>query len=42
MGDLTKESFMEAWHSEDFQNLRKNHLEDNVLGTKCENCIMYK
>jgi len=42
MGDLTKESFMEAWHSEDFKDLRKNHLEDNVLGTKCENCIMYK
>lgn len=42
MGDLTKQSFLEVWHSEEFQKLRKEHLSNNVLGTKCENCIIYK
>jgi radical SAM protein with 4Fe4S-binding SPASM domain len=42
MGDLKDSSFMEVWHSEYFKNLRNEHLINNVLGTKCENCIIYK
>ncbi len=41
MGDLTKESFMEAWHSEKFQRLRAAHLERDVSGTVCETCVAY-
>lgn len=41
MADLTKASFMEAWNSKDFQELRKAHLKKNVEGTICENCIAY-
>jgi len=40
MGDLTKLSFMEAWHSQPFQELRKSHLEKNVDGTICEECVV--
>jgi radical SAM protein with 4Fe4S-binding SPASM domain len=42
MGDLTKTSFMEAWHSDHFQSLREEHLKGNVIGTKCEKCVIYK
>jgi MoaA/NifB/PqqE/SkfB family radical SAM enzyme len=41
MGDLNKESFIEAWHSEKFVNLRKKHLSKNVSGSVCENCIAF-
>lgn len=41
MGDLTKQSFMEAWNSEKFQNLRKAHLKKDVSGTVCEECVAY-
>lgn len=41
MGDLTKESFMEAWNSEKFRKLRRAHLEQNVHGTVCEQCVAY-
>lgn len=39
MGDLTKQSFMGVWHSEEFQKLRGAHLAKDVTGTKCELCI---
>jgi radical SAM protein with 4Fe4S-binding SPASM domain len=42
MGDLTKIPFIEAWHSKEFQELRKAHLDNNIIGTKCEHCIIYK
>ena len=42
MGDLTKSSFMDAWHSEKFANLRKAHLRRDVTGTPCEDCIAYQ
>jgi MoaA/NifB/PqqE/SkfB family radical SAM enzyme len=42
MGDLSKESFMEAWHSGEFQKLRANHLKGIVKGTKCAKCVIYK
>jgi MoaA/NifB/PqqE/SkfB family radical SAM enzyme len=41
MGDLTKQSFMEAWNSERFVQLRQAHLCKNIRGTVCENCVAY-
>ena len=41
MGDLQRESFMSAWHSEKFMQLRHQHLERNVLGTPCASCALY-
>jgi radical SAM protein with 4Fe4S-binding SPASM domain len=42
MGDISKEPFMQAWHSGKFQKLRKAHLENKIKGTDCEDCIIYK
>jgi MoaA/NifB/PqqE/SkfB family radical SAM enzyme len=41
MGDLTKQSFMEAWNSVAFAKLREAHLKKDVHGTVCERCIAY-
>jgi len=41
MGDLTRMSFMEAWNSQPFVELRAAHLKKDVRGTVCENCIAY-
>lgn len=41
MGDLNEISFMDAWHSEKFQELRAAHLGGNVAGTACETCAAY-
>ena len=41
MGDLTKQSFMEAWNSPLFVKLREAHLRKDVSGTVCANCIAY-
>ena len=41
MGDLTRSTFMQAWHSERFQALRRANLAENVHGTICEKCIAY-
>lgn len=41
MGDLTRQGFLEAWHSLPFQQLREAHLERNVDGTICEGCLAY-
>ena len=41
MGDLNKQSFMEAWNSPAFVHLRAAHLRKDVRGTVCENCIAY-
>lgn len=41
MGDLTRERFMQAWHSEPFQALRRANLAEEVCGTACEKCIAY-
>jgi MoaA/NifB/PqqE/SkfB family radical SAM enzyme len=41
MGDLTQQSFMEAWTSLPFLKLRAAHLELDVRGTPCERCIAY-
>ena len=41
MGDLTRQSFMEAWNSEPFIRLREAHLKRDVRGTVCEDCVAY-
>ena len=41
MGDLVKQSFMEAWNSVAFVTLREAHLRKDVRGTVCEQCIAY-
>lgn len=40
MGDLTKTSFMTAWHSDEFQALRRAHLAKDVTGTPCDGCVV--
>lgn len=42
MGDLTQQSFMEAWNSATFVALREAHLRRDVSGTVCEACVAYK
>ena len=41
MGDLTKQSFKEAWNSAAFTKLREAHLKKDVRGTVCEQCLAY-
>ncbi len=41
MGDLTRQSFMEAWNSAPFVALREAHLRRDVRGTVCEQCVAY-
>jgi MoaA/NifB/PqqE/SkfB family radical SAM enzyme len=41
MGDLTRQSFMEAWNCPEFVKLREAHLRKDVRGTLCEACIAY-
>jgi radical SAM protein with 4Fe4S-binding SPASM domain len=41
MGDLEKTSFVAAWHSPAFRELRARHLEHNVKGTACQSCVAY-
>lgn len=42
MGDLNQQTFMQAWHSQPFQELRQAHLSENVAGTACEHCVAYQ
>jgi radical SAM protein with 4Fe4S-binding SPASM domain len=42
MGDLNKQTFMEAWNSEPFVRLRAAHLRKDVSGTVCEKCVAYQ
>jgi len=41
VGDLNKQSFMEAWNSPEFQKVRAAHLKKDVSGTVCEACVAY-
>lgn len=41
MGDLTTQSFSDAWNSDAFQSLRAAHLRRDVRGTVCEGCAAY-
>ena len=40
MGDLSEQSFIEAWNSERFVALRQAHLDGDVRGTACESCVV--
>ena len=42
MGKLENDSLNRAWHSAAFQALRFAHLNGDVRGTVCENCISYR
>ena len=39
VADLNESTIMEAWGNEHFLNLRKRHLENNLDGTLCKNCL---
>lgn len=39
VADLNEESLKEAWNNQSAQGLRKRHLEHNLEGTRCYNCI---
>jgi radical SAM protein with 4Fe4S-binding SPASM domain len=39
MGDLKTQHFKDAWNSAVFRQLRKAHLNGDVKGTVCEECI---
>jgi MoaA/NifB/PqqE/SkfB family radical SAM enzyme len=41
VGDLTRQSFMEAWNSPAFVGIREAHLKKDVSGTPCQECIAY-
>lgn len=41
MGDLREQTFMTAWHSEKFQELRRHHLNKDVSNTVCKECALY-
>jgi radical SAM protein with 4Fe4S-binding SPASM domain len=41
MGNLHEMSFMQAWNAPQFVSLRQAHLEQNIKGTVCENCMAY-
>lgn len=41
MGDLNRQSFMEAWNAPEFVRLREAHLRRDVRGTVCEACLAY-
>jgi len=41
MGDLTKQSFLDAWNSDQFQALRAAHIRRDVSATACERCVAY-
>ena len=41
MANLNEVSFAEAWHSPKFAELRRHHLNKNVVSTPCEQCIAY-
>ena len=42
MGDLNRQSFMDAWNSAPFVALRAAHLRRDVTGTVCEKCVAYQ
>ena len=42
MADLNKVQFMEGWNGMKFQELRAAHLQRDVSGTICADCIAYR
>ncbi len=41
MANLNEVSFMEGWQAQKFQALRARHLQKDVTGTVCANCVAY-
>lgn len=41
VAELTEMSFMQAWHSKAFQDLREAHIAKDVSGTVCQKCLAY-
>jgi radical SAM protein with 4Fe4S-binding SPASM domain len=41
MGDLTEQSFAEAWNGDKFAALREAHLKKDISGTVCDGCMAY-
>lgn len=39
MGNLTRQPFLEAWHSPAFQKLRAQHLARDIRGSACARCV---
>lgn len=39
IANLEEMTLMDAWHSEIFKNLRRKHIDNNLDGTLCGNCI---
>ena len=42
VGNLHDASLTDVWHSKEFQDLRRRHLDGRVEGTLCEGCILQK
>lgn len=42
VADLNEVSIKDAWHNQWFTAIRKKHLDDNLEGTLCNNCIYNK
>lgn len=42
VGDLTRQTFMEAWNSPEFIAVREAHLRRDVSGTVCQECVAYQ
>jgi len=42
VGNLQKNSLIDAWHSPEFRELRAQHIRKEVAGTMCESCIMQR
>jgi radical SAM protein with 4Fe4S-binding SPASM domain len=40
MGNMRTQKFMDIWNSQEFQELRQAHLNKDVSGTKCEQCVL--
>jgi MoaA/NifB/PqqE/SkfB family radical SAM enzyme len=40
LGDLTKQSIYEAWHSEPYMEVRRKFLRGQIKGMLCEHCLM--
>lgn len=41
VGNLRNQSWMEVWNCTKFQEVRKRHLQKDITGTICEECVAY-
>jgi MoaA/NifB/PqqE/SkfB family radical SAM enzyme len=40
VGDLKTQSFVDAWHSDSFKEIRRAHLLKDISNTKCVDCLI--